>query len=85
MTKARLPLVAVLLLAGMGLGGCGNQRDLKPAVGAQLPPAPLGRDGPKNANELLKAPVEAKPELTVDSRVRSEERRDDPFDLPPEN
>jgi hypothetical protein len=34
---------------------------------------------------LLKPPVDTRPERTVDARVRSEERTDDPFDLPPQN
>ena len=75
-----IPL-AVLLLA---LAACGSQRDLRPASGQSLPPAPFGRADPPTANELLRLDPQAAPERTVELRRESEEREDDPFDLPPE-
>ena len=75
-----IPL-AVLLLA---LAACGSQRDLRPAAGQSLPPAPFGRADPPTANELLRLDPQAAPERTVELRRESEEREDDPFDLPPE-
>jgi hypothetical protein len=72
-------------LAALALAGCGNRRVLKPLAGHDLPRAPYGSGYKPNADQLLKPPVEVKPERNVDVRVRSEERTDDPFDLPPEN
>lgn len=73
---------AVLILAG--LSGCGAQRDLEPAVGNSLPHAPYGRSDPRTSAELLELDPQAAPERNVELRRESEEREDDPFDLPPE-
>ena len=78
----RRPTLALLLLAG--LSACGAQRDLEPAAGQSLPPAPYGRTDPPTAAELLEPDPQAAPERTVELRRESEEREDDPFDLPPE-
>ena len=77
----RIPALAVLLLA---LSACGAQRDLEPPAGQSLPTAPYGRADPPTAAELLEPDPQAAPERTVDLRRESEEREDDPFDLPPE-
>jgi hypothetical protein len=73
------PAVLFVLLAA-----CGAQRDLEPVAGASLPPAPYGRTDPPTAQELLEPTPEAVPVRTVELRRQSEEREDDPFDLPPE-
>jgi hypothetical protein len=77
-TRAGL-LVLLLLLAA-----CGAQRDLEPQAGKALPPPPYGRADPPSAEELLEPTPEAQPVRTVELRRQSEEREDDPFDLPPE-
>lgn len=78
---------ALLLAASavLALAACGNKRELKPAPGHGLPPAPYGREQSRGADELLKAPIQAKPDRNVELRSRSQEREDDPFDLPPED
>jgi hypothetical protein len=82
MKRSALTLAVVAALA---LSGCGVKRTLKPLAGHALPRAPYGSGYQPNADQLIKPPVEARPERNVDVRVRSEERTDDPFDLPPEN
>ncbi|MDR2856940.1 MAG: lipoprotein [Novosphingobium sp.] len=67
----------------LALAACGVKRDLKPAAGHRLPPAPYGREEPRSTAALLQPPVQAIPERNVELRRRSEEREDDPFDLPP--
>lgn len=84
-TRPALRAVALVLLGSLVLAGCGNRRALKPEPGKDLPIAPYGRGDRPSADNLLHAPVEAKPERSIDVRTRSEERADDPFDLPPEN
>ncbi|KUR80425.1 argininosuccinate lyase [Novosphingobium sp. Fuku2-ISO-50] len=79
------PTVLLVALSALALAGCGNRRVLKPEPGHDLPRAPYGSTYKPNADQLLKPPVESKPERNVDARVRSEERGDDPFNLPPEN
>jgi hypothetical protein len=67
----------------LALSACGVRRDLKPQAGQSLPVAPYGREQPRSPNALLEPPVQAVPARSVELRVRSEDRADDPFDLPP--
>lgn len=76
-----LPLIALALLA---LSACGSQRDLRPIAGQSLPPAPYGRTEQPAAAELLETDPQAAPLRSEELRRQSEEREDDPFDLPPE-
>jgi len=76
--------IAILLGIGALLGACGQRADLEPAAGATLPPAPYGAESQTSAEELLKLQALAAPERSVELRRRSEDREDDPFDLPPE-
>ena len=76
----RLPLLLIIA----ALAACGQRADLAPKAGKQLPPAPWGREERKSAEALLVPPQQAVPERSVELRKRSEERADDPFDLPPE-
>ena len=66
------------------LAACGQRAELEPLAGQSLPPAPYGSETQPSAEELLKLPTLAAPERSVELRRRSEEREDDPFDLPPE-
>lgn len=75
----------LMILPLMLLAACGQKRDLAPPPGeAALPPAPYGSDHSSTADELLESAPQAAPERSVELRRRSEERADDPFDLPPE-
>lgn len=74
-------VISVLLI--MTLGGCGAQADLKPKAGQELPVAPYGREDRPKPEELLKTSPQAAPERSIELRRKSEERTDDPFDLPP--
>ena len=75
----------IFALIGLAmLVACGQQADLKPLAGNDLPPAPYGSERQRTAEELLEPDTLAAPERSVELRRRSEEREDDPFDLPPE-
>ena len=74
-------IAALVLVAA--LAACGSRADLKPQAGRSLPPAPLGRADRPTAEELLVRTQQAAPKRSVELRSRSEERADDPFDLPP--
>ncbi len=74
--------IAALALV-VALAACGSRADLKPQAGKSLPVAPLGRVDRPTADELLVRPQQAAPKRNVELRTRSEEREDDPFDLPP--
>ena len=73
--------VALALLTT--LSACGVRTDLKPKAGQAMPVAAYGRETPATTAQLLQPPPQAVPERSVELRRRSEERTDDPFDLPP--
>jgi hypothetical protein len=75
--------LAVLALAGF-VTACGTAAPLTPPEGVSLPTAPYGASERPSAEELLRREALAAPERSVELRRRSEERQDDPFDLPPE-
>ena len=75
----KLASLSLLLLAA-----CAQKADLEPAAGSTLPPPPYGAEEPLDANQLLALYPQAAPERSVELRSESEEREDDPFDLPPE-
>ena len=76
---------AALLIAGsLALAACGQRNELEPAPGRALPPAPYGASEPLTSSQLLAVDPQAAPERSVELRSESEEREDDPFDLPPE-
>ena len=75
----------VIIIAGAALlAACGLRAPLTPTESTSLPVAPVGAIAPPNADELLRREALAAPERSVELRRRSEERQDDPFDLPPE-
>lgn len=76
----RRVVLPALILA---LAACGQRAVLKPHAGNSLPPAPYGREDKPSAEALLKPTPQAAPERSVELRKRSEERSQDPFDLPP--
>jgi hypothetical protein len=76
----QIAVIAALLV----LGACGVKTDLKPAAAEVLPPAPYGQVIQPQPKDLLQTTTQATPERSVELRNKSEEREDDPFDLPPE-
>ncbi len=82
---SKLRTVLLLLVAASAISGCGARRGLEPLAGRALPAAPYGREDKPTADNLLTPPVQAKPQRNVELRSRSQDREDDPFDLPPED
>ncbi|MEM9311918.1 MAG: hypothetical protein AAGA34_10775 [Pseudomonadota bacterium] len=80
------PLIAIAAL--VALSACGAKAPLAPPEGASLPVsphgAPTGEENAPTAEQLLELEALAAPERSVELRRRSEDREDDPFDLPPE-
>ena len=72
-----------ILAASLALCACGQKAELEPAAGQTLPPVATGAQAPADAQDLLDPVPQAAPERSVELRRRSEEREDDPFDLPP--
>ena len=76
-------IIAILGLPAL-LAACGQKTDLKPLAGETLPPTPYGAEVQPDSQDLLALDPQAAPDRSVELRTRSEEREDDPFDLPPE-
>ncbi|MDA9918465.1 lipoprotein [Erythrobacter sp.] len=74
----------ICLGAALALTACGTRSPLEPVEGTTLPPAPIGANERPSGEELLELETLAAPQRSVELRQRSEERGDDPFDLPPE-
>ena len=74
---------ALLSFAGRAcLAACGNMEPLQPKAGQGMPVKPAMAARAPTTEELLTPPANARPARQDDLR-RSEEREDDPFDLPP--
>ena len=76
--------IAFALLA-LGLAACGGRQPLKPVEGQKMPAVPVGAAAALTAQQLMTPSMQSRPERSVDIISQSEERKDDPFDLPPEN
>jgi ABC-type glycerol-3-phosphate transport system substrate-binding protein len=76
----RALLVAAALLA---LAACGSTRSLQPAPGGSLPVAPYGATATPTPEDLYSPGTQARPTRSIDLLQRSQERRGDEFDLPP--
>lgn len=77
--------VQVLNLAtiSLALASCGAREELQPAPGEGMPVAPAMARSEPTTDELLTPSPEQRPERIDELLRRSEEREDDPFDLPP--
>ena len=73
---------AVLIVA-IALAGCGTRKDLRPQEGASLPPKPYAVAVDPTPAQLMTPDNQARPGRSDDLLNRSQERRDDKFDLPP--
>ncbi len=76
-------LIVCVVSTGL-LIGCGSRTPLVPLENSNLPVAPAGATSQPTSEQLLELDALAAPERSVELRRRSEEREDDPFDLPPE-
>lgn len=74
-----LGLIVLFLLAA-----CGDEQMLTPARGASLPIKPLTAATQPDADHLLLPTAQARPGRSDELLIRSQVRRDDHFDLPPQ-
>lgn len=74
-----------LMILGLALAltACGSRGDLKLEEGKSLPPAPYGARETPTPDKLLEPAPETRPGRSDEILTESEERGDDPFDLPP--
>ncbi len=83
-SRAVLARTAIILLPALLVSACGNRNALVPPSGATLPNSVYGEDTRRSSEELLKPSSQKRPERSDELLRRSEKRRDDKFDLPPE-
>jgi hypothetical protein len=75
---------AFLLLSASALvAACGSVEPLRPRAAEVMPPKPAMAPRAATTEEMLTPPPIARPQRQDDGLRRSEEREDDPFDLPP--
>ncbi|MBC2776175.1 hypothetical protein [Parasphingopyxis marina] len=74
---------AFLLAPALVLTACGGREPLQPAQGESMPVAPAMARATPTTDELLEPTTQQRPERVDELLRRSEEREDDPFDLPP--
>jgi hypothetical protein len=76
--------VALILLALLALSGCGKRVPLQPAQGRAMPIKAEGAPQTPTPEALMTPSTQAQPKRSDEQLKRSEERREDKFDLPPE-
>ena len=70
-------IVALALL----VTGCGNRTELRPKAGETLPQKPVFAPTTPTVSQLLTPDSQARPQRSDEQLNRSQERRDDHFDL----
>ena len=72
-------------MAGLALvlSGCGGRVALRPPEGKTLPPKPETASAVPTPDQLLTPDIQSRPKRSDEQLKRSEERRNDKFELPP--
>jgi hypothetical protein len=83
MAAAAMKYILPLLAAALTLTGCGSRDPLRPRTAQETPVKPATAARAPTTVELLTPPPIARPERQDEGLSRSQERKDDPFDLPP--
>ncbi len=74
--------LSLLCFAGL-LSACGGRVPLAPPVGKQLPQKGESYSTRASSDQLMTPDTQARPKRSDEQLKRSEERREDKFDLPP--
>lgn len=77
-----MKLLAILALPIL-LAACGGKQVLREPAGAPLPPKAVGATTRPSADQLMTADDQARPQRNDELLKKSQQRRDDHFDLPP--
>ena len=76
----RVLIAALTLLA---LAGCGSRKDLALKPGQTPAPVARGAERSQTPDEMTRFETQARPDRSGETILKSQERRDDTFDLPP--
>ena len=73
----------IIISLALDLTACGNRTELRPKAGESLPVKPLFAPATPSVSKLLTPDSQARPQRSDEQLYRSQQRRDDKFDLPP--
>lgn len=76
-------VTGIAIGGGLLLVACGDREPLQPAQGEGMPVAPAMAQSEPTTDDLLEPTTQQRPERVDELLRRSQEREDDPFDLPP--
>lgn len=79
------PVRAALLLGvvALSLSACGSRKSLKATPDMAPTPVAHGAAKPATPDEMLQTGPQPRPDRSAEPLLRSQERAEDPFDLPP--
>ena len=75
--------ITLAVSLSLALSACGGRVKLKPQEGASMPVKPEDVKTQPTVEEMIAPSTQANPKRSDELLRRSEERRDDKFDLPP--
>jgi len=75
--------IALAVSLSLALSACGGRVKLKPQDGKSMPVKPEDVRAQPTVEEMIAPSAQANPKRSDELLKRSEERRDDKFDLPP--
>jgi hypothetical protein len=75
--------ILATLVGALILSACGGREPLQPSQGEGMPVAPAMAQSEPTTDDLLEPTMQQRPERVDELLRRSQEREDDPFDLPP--
>ena len=77
------PVLAPVLVLLLVLAGCGKVGNLTPVAPQTAPPGAIAMPIAPTPEEMLRLPPQSQPNRVDDPVTKSQERPDDPFNLPP--
>lgn len=80
----RTPTMIALAVLMVTLSACGSSKDLTRPAGMTPVPTAVGAKAPATSSQLMEPSAQARPDRSAEPILRSQQRQDDPFDLPPE-
>jgi hypothetical protein len=72
-----------IVVVTLALSACGSRTALKPKTGQSLPVKPATANAVPTPEQLMTPDTQAAPKRSDEQLKRSEQRREDKFDLPP--
>ena len=77
--------IAITLTLSLAVSACGSRVTLKPQQGASLPIKPEEASAQLTVDEMITPSPQARPKRSDELITRSQERREDKFDIPPKS